>query len=195
MSINIVYSAVLTVVLSAWFGNVTTKKAAPQKKQKENCTQVQSAVPQATNSILGAAQIVTDPHTLGIKPNQWIDGGKCNIEYINGSLMSSKVHPITKDRVLKLTGWAMDIEKERLPKQVVVRFTDSAQADFYAVSQAGLVRNDVRAYFELPNRLSTSGFELVSDIHGIAAGEYALTLLIQFEDATYLCSNGRKIKV
>jgi len=182
MNTKYVYSAVLLIVLSAWLGHSTTKPPTPPKPQEKDSKQVVS-------------QIVADPAMLRIKSGAWIAGGNCNIEFANGAPMSDNVYPLAKDRILKLAGWALDAEKVLLPEQIVVRFTSVGNTEFYAASLSGLTRDDVREYFKLPDRVSNSGFELATNLRDVPAGQYSLTLVLQYDDATYVCDNGRKILV
>ena len=77
----------------------------------------------------------------------------------------------------------------------MVRFTSVGNTEFYAASLSGLTRDDVREYFKLPDRVSNSGFELATNLRDVPAGQYSLTLVLQYDDATYVCDNGRKILV
>lgn len=183
MNTKYLYAAILLIVLSAWFGHSTSKPPAAHKPQEEDSKKVVS-------------QIIKNPATLGIKPGEWTVGGKCNVEFINGKPMDVKVYPVAKDYgTLQLVGWALDAEKERLPRQVVVRFTSIGNTDYYASSQIGLLRDDVKEYFKLPDRVSFSGFELLANVRELPASEYAITLIMIYEDSTCICDNGRKIQV
>jgi hypothetical protein len=177
-----VYSAVLLIVLVAWFGHSNIKLPATPNHQGVDRKQVVS-------------KIVEDPSTFGINPGEWITGGNCNIEFINGSLMTDDVYPVVKESQLKLVGWAVDTEKKLLPKLVIVRFTSINNTNFYALSQNGLVRNDVKEHFKLTNLQSDSGFELITKLGDIPNGQYALSLILQFYDGLYVCDNGRKIRI
>ncbi len=182
MNTNYVYSVVLLIVMSAWFGHSTIKPFVSSKANENGSKQIIS-------------KIVEGFDTQGVKPGEWRTGGKCNIEYINDTPMNSDVHTVAKDKLLNLEGWALDAEKIRLPDRVIARFTDIGNTDFYADSQTGLMRDDVREYLKLPYQVTASGFELVANILDIPVGQYALTLVIQFEDVYYVCDNGRKILV
>lgn len=195
MNINYVYSVVLLVVLSAWFDPISNRPAAPTKKEEEIRNQTAQPKQPANNGKPGVSRILKDPVILGIKPGEWLPGGQCNIEFINGSLMTNKVHSIPGNNILKLAGWAMDLEKALLPEQVAVRFTNDENVEFYAAGQTGFTREDVRAYFKLPNELTASGFEMSAKTEDFPSGEYAITLIAQFNHANYICDNGRKIKV
>lgn len=176
-----VYSAVLLIVLSAWFGHSTIKPPSSPKKKEVGNKQIIS-------------KIVEDPDILGIEPGKWIPGGSCNIEFINGSLIGDSVYPVDKGSILKLSGWAMDTEKRLLPSQIVIKFKSSdGNINFYAPCEDGLVREDVKEYFKLPKHLSASGFELTTTLQDIPVGQYGLSLIIQFGDSSYICDNGRKI--
>lgn len=182
MNTKYVYSAVLLVVLIAWFGHSTTKTPL-------------SSTPQEGNSQYVVAQIVGDPATLGIKFREWSSGGQCNIESINGMPMTVQAHNLVRSTPLRLTGWAMDIDKERLPESVIIRFEGKNNNSFYAPAITGLDRADVRDYFSVVESLVASGYETNIDLGDLPDGEYALTLIMKFIDAVYVCDNGRKIIV
>ncbi len=182
MNIKYVYPVVLLIVLSAWLGHSTTKPITITKHQKDNSKKVVS-------------QIVNDPAIFGITRDKWSSGGKCNIEFINGETMGTKLHTIGKGKALKLVGWAVDIEKLRLPEKIVVRFKGDMENEFYALSDKGILREDVIEYYKLPNRLNNSGFELEINTKELIVGQYLLTLLVQFKDALYVCDNKRSIKI
>lgn len=172
---------ILIIAFSAWFGHITFKpKISVTDKAAENMQQ---------------SKILDDPDTLNFELGNCMPGGNCNIEFINGSLVDNSVYPVSKDNVLKIVGWAVDIENERLPNQVVVRFTSTDNTDFYALSQNGLERDDVRKYLNLPEQLTDSGFELVTNLLDIPSGQYAIYLIIQFQESSYICDNGRKILI
>ncbi len=195
MNINYVYSAVLLIVFSAWFNPISNRPVAPTKKEEKTRNQTARSKQQAINGKPGFSRILKDPAILGVKPGEWLPGGQCNIEFINGSMMTNKVHPIPGNNILKLAGWAMDLEKALLPDQVVVRFTDDENIELYAAGQTGFTREDVRTYFKLPTELTASGFEMSAKMEDIPSGEYAITLIAQFNHVNYICDNGRKIKV
>lgn len=183
MDIKHVYWAVMLAVMGAWFSQGTSKPSpAPQAHASDGRQEVM-------------ARMVTDPASVGLKPGKWRAAGKCNIEFINGSLMGGRPYAIGRDKPLKLIGWALDDERARLPKELIVRFTSASDAKFYTLAQTGLMRSDVKDYFKLVDRLTASGFSLALKTPDIPPGEYALTLLMPFEDTTYICDNGRKILV
>lgn len=180
MHIKQVYAIVLAVVMMAWFAQGPIDQPKPAKKDA-------TKIPASVN--------IAAPDFSGISVGEMVVGGKCNIEFINDIQMSENVHELAKGISLKLKGWAMDDQKERLPAQVIVRFTDLRNKHFYAPVQIGLARDDVRFYFKLSDRVSASGFELKLETNDFPLGEYALTLLMRFDDKTYICDNGRKINV
>jgi hypothetical protein len=174
------YAAVVLVVIGAWFSN----NPAPPK-----------AKPGSADNVKSAARILTDLSSLGVDQGQWIEGGKCNIEFINGTRINSGMRPIDKNGPLKLKGWAFDDIKPRLPNIVIARFASGHDRDIFVASPASLPRADVRDYFNLPPSLETSGFELVAAARDFPPGEYAITLILPFDDVNYVCDNGRHIKI
>jgi len=170
MNTKIIYWAVLALVLSAWV-------AAPAK------------------IAFAVSNLFSDSKQIGIPQDKWIAGGKCNIEHINGKPMTTEVYRIDKNSALRLTGWAMDIEKTRLPELTVVRLERNDNAPFFATVNGGLPRNDVKDYFSVPEDLIESGYETNINIKNIPSGEYALTLIMKFSDVAYICDNGRKIQI
>lgn len=76
--------------------------------------------------------IVIEPKIFGVIQDKWTVGGKCNVEHINGEIMTADVHKLSKSTPLQLVGWAMDIEKSRLPDSVIVHFEGSENTSFFA---------------------------------------------------------------
>ncbi|MGH8560272.1 MAG: hypothetical protein ACRESZ_23035 [Methylococcales bacterium] len=181
MNTRQVYWFVLAIVLSAWF-----VKSSPVK---------QNLADSSPNDELAIAKIVNEPSSLSITKDQWVVGGKCNIEYLNDAPMSNAVHNFDRNNTLRLLGWAMDIESARLPDSLFIRFEGEHNADYFARANIGLVRADVRDYFGVGEFLIRSGFKTNIDFGDLPDGEYSLNLIMKFVDAIYLCDNGRKILV
>jgi hypothetical protein len=89
----------------------------------------------------------------------------------------------------------MDSSYIRLPRRLTVRFTNAEGTDFFAATQLGLPRADVQMHFKVPDALLMSGFQAVVDAPGLPVGQYRLTLVMLFDDATYICDNGRQISI
>ena len=182
VNINYVYLIVLLLVLSAWFGHSTTKETTINKKNVQKNAQVVS-------------KSVNNKLAVGLDSNNLSHGTKCNIELINGLHIANKIYSINKSDVLNLVGWAIDVERERIPEQVIVRFSNEKNSYYYTASQTGLIRNDVRESFNLPYNVRGSGFKLTTNIHDIAVGQYFMSLLLNIDDITYVCDNGRKLRI
>jgi len=183
MNTKYVYWVMLFIVIIAWFSPVSVPSWIHAEKNK---SAVSSTKP---------VHIVANPLPLGVLPNKGVAGGNCNIETINGKVMGNVVYAISKNSQLKLAGWAMDGAKTRLPESTVIRFTSSQNTNYYALARSGLVRDDVRRYFDLTDRVKRSGFELIADISELPVGKYGLTAVLSFTDTVLVCGNGRKIDV
>jgi hypothetical protein len=180
MNTKKIYWVTLALVFSAWFASNPIKPVVPSSPAK------------AATEITA---LFSDSNQIGIPQDKWIVGGKCNIEYINDQRMTAEVHRIDKNSELRLTGWAMDIEKTRLPELTVVRLDRKDNPPFFATTNGGLPRDDVKDYFSVPEKLIASGYETNVNIKNIPSGEYALTLIMKFSDVAYICDNGRKIQI
>ncbi len=176
-----IYVAVLLMIMAAWFAQGPTNQAKQIRKDAG------TPPPQG--------QITTSPAIFGFNPGEISVGGKCNIEFINDAPMSADTYDIARNHPLKLVGWAMDDQKERLPQRVIVRFSNSADKHFYVAARTGLIRDDVRAYFKLSDRIMGAGFDMNLDMHDLPPGVYSLDLLMQFDDKIDVCDNGRKVNV
>jgi hypothetical protein len=53
----------------------------------------------------------------------------------------------------------------------------------------------VKEHFKVSDALLMSGFQLLITSLDLPAGEYRLALIMRFDDADYLCSNGRRILI
>lgn len=179
MNTKYVYPAVLLIVLSAWFGHSTVKPSTSASAQDKKSVSL----------------LDEDAASLGIESGELVIGGKCNLEYINETMMNASVNSVSKDGDIKFTGWAMDVEKLRLPMKIIVRFTDELNKDFYEVARTGFARPDVKDYFDLPEVIIESGFELVTNFRDYPLGQYSLTLIVFYDDVAYLCDSGRKINI
>ena len=119
----------------------------------------------------------------------------CNIEFANDATMTTKVHTVNAGGLLKLSGWAMDTKNERLPEQVLVRFTSNEGKRYLAHARSGLMRPDVRDYFHLSDKALPVGFDIYLDTPNLPAEHLTVVLLLQYGDQTYVCDNIRSIKV
>ncbi len=181
MNTKQVYWLVLVSVLGAWFTHSPVDKVFS--------TRVQPKVH------IDVTPVLKKPANLGITQDQWPIGGKCNIERINGNLMTSSESNITRDTPLMLTGWAMDITKSRLPDSTVIRFAGNDGTSFFAATTSGIDRPDVTNHLNLTKNLVSSGYKANINLKNIPNGEYKLTVLMKFNDVVYICDNGRKIHV
>lgn len=176
-----IYAFVITVVFSAWFSSYRIP-SIPKTKS--------ASIDQEPS------RIVSDIAAAGVKVSDWQAGGKCNIEYINGTIWDNHPYAVGREGGLILTGWTLDESKERLPDSVIIRFTDiDSKKEFFSKAQIGIKRPDVQAHFNLSTKLVASGFRLITYVQDIALGEYDITLLTVYPDCAYICSNGRKINV
>jgi hypothetical protein len=174
-----IYTVIFILLLGAWFSDFRMPSAPKPRGVGQEPT-----------------RIVTNLEETGVKNQDLHTGGKCNIEFINGTSMDDKPYSIGREGGLILTGWALDAEKRRLPKTILIRFTDNkSNQEFFAKAQTGIKRPDVQAHFKLPTDLVASGFRLITYLKDIALGEYEITLLAIYPDDAYVCSNGRKIYV
>jgi len=99
------------------------------------------------NATAELTQIIDEPLSLGLVQNQWITGGKCNMEYVNGVPMTSEGYDLKKDSPLQISGWSMDTENSRLSESIIIRFTDRKNTNFFAVAKTAFPRPDVRDFF------------------------------------------------
>lgn len=175
MPAKYIYPIVLLVMLSTWFAKPTVPVTAP---------------PPAPPAVL-----TKDSAALGIDLPGARTEGQCNLETVNQTLLGTTAFPVQKNAQLNVSGWAMDSGNVRLPKNVIVRFTGAKETDFFAVAQIGLPRADVKEYFKVPDTLIMSGFQLLIPALDLPADSYQLTLMMRFDDATYICDNGRKLSV
>ena len=171
----------MTVILSAWFSNYRIPSI--HKTKSANVEQ-------------GPSPIVSEIVSAGVKLGNLRAGGKCNIEYINGTPMDGNLYSLTREGSLILTGWALDEANLRLPDSVIIRFKNIySNKELFAKAQIGLQRSDVQEHFKLSTNLLASGFRLIAYLHDFASGEYDVMTLAVFHDFTYVCDNGRKIKI
>lgn len=174
-----IYAVVLLVILGAWFSDFRIPTP-----------------PKSIGAFQEPTRIVTNIGDSGVNRYDWQVGGKCNIEYINGTLFDSNFYAVEREGALILTGWTLDEKKERIPDSVIIRFKNiESEKEFFANARVGIKRPDVQAYFKLPAHLVTSGFRLITYLQDIALGEYDLSLLTIYPDGAYICNNGRKIYV
>lgn len=181
MNTRSVYVLSLVLIMSAWFSKGLISQ--PKNIEKEG------GAPAAI------VKVTEDPGALGVVTGEMATGGICNIEFINDVPLNNNIYDLFKDRTFRLVGWAMDEQKERLPEKVTVRLTGSENKHYYVSARMGLARVDVKEYFKLSDRVLEAGFDLNVDTQDLPADVYSLMLLLQFEDQTYLCDNGRKISL
>jgi len=142
-----------------------------------------------------AKPAVTKTVPSGVVVDGWIAGGKCNLEYINGTLAQAAPVPVRVGTPLKIVGWGYDAVGKKLADAVHVRFASTGGGSYYGTAGTGIARDDVKKTQNLDAKSVASGFELNADLGDLAPGEYALTLLIRSGEKTYICDNGRKLQV
>ncbi|HMS83263.1 MAG TPA: hypothetical protein PKD12_06405 [Nitrospira sp.] len=174
------YWVALALVLAAWFAD-SPVKVTPSDSQSKPKLEVTKAV--------------EDPTPFGVSGDQWSPGGKCNIEYINGTPLTAAAYSLSKKSTVLLVGWALDLEQRRLPDSVIMRFAGKDDTNYFALSRTGLARSDVRDYFGAPEALVASGFEANVNLNDLPAGDYVLSLIMKFVDAAFVCDNDRRILV
>jgi hypothetical protein len=170
---------VLAVVMAAWF--LKGPSGAPAKVKK-----VADASPTLS-------EVKVDAKFAGVNTAASEGVSGCNIEFANDATMTTQAHSIFAGNLLKLSGWAMDTKNERLPEQVLVRFTSQDGKHFFAPARAGLPRPDVRDYFHLSDKALAAGFDIHLDTRNLPADRLAIALLLQYGDQTYVCDNSRSI--
>ena len=151
-----IYALVMTVILATWF----SRFRLPQSPRSSVADQEPS-------------RIVSNIADAGVTVSVYRPGGKCNIEFINGTLLDNNPYSVSRKGGLILTGWALDEAKETLPNSVLIRFSDiDSDKEFFAKAQIGIKRPDVQTHFKLSTSLLASGFRLITYLQDIAPGEY-----------------------
>lgn len=178
MKLKILYALVLGLILVAWF-----LPFAPAPK------------PVAKEKIPGKSKVIIEPIFSGKPYGNIVVGGDCNIETINGILLGANAYVINLGTPLLLKGWGMDKDLSRLPNSVLLRLTSDGGSEAFINAKSGLPRNDVKGHFSLPNNLLASGFELNTKFQSVPTGEYAMTLIMVFDDIALACDNGRKVRI
>jgi hypothetical protein len=173
------------------------RKEAPPEAVTPQLPIPQSAGPVATPAPTPAPPprpAVSRVVPTGIVLNNYIAGGHCNLEYINGHPVNQTV-PVKIGTNVRVAGWAFDKAGKKLPEAVHLRFDSKKEGVFYVTAATGIVREDVSKDLNLGASLGSTGFEASFDSGPLPAGDFALTLLIKSGDKTYICDNGRKIHV
>jgi hypothetical protein len=178
---RIIQAFLLAIVMAAWF--VKGPSGAPANDKK-----VVDASPTLS-------EVKVDAKFSGINTtsNEVLSG--CNLEYANDATMTVEPYSIAAGSLLKLSGWAMDTKNERLPEQVLVRFTSNEGKHYFALARAGLPRPDVREYFHLTDKVLQAGFDIHLDTRNLPPERLAIALMLQYGNQTYLCENSRSIVV
>jgi hypothetical protein len=149
----------------------------------------------ASTATAPAKPAITKTVPSGVVVDGWIAGGKCNLEYINGTIAQAAPIPVKVGTPLKIVGWGYDGAGKKLADAVHVRFASTAGGSYYGTAGTGIPRDDVKKTQNLDAKSVASGFELNADLGELAPGEYSLTLLLRSGEKTYICDNGRKLQV
>jgi len=173
-----IFTAVFLIVIGAWFSNFNVpRKSAPAVVNKP----IEKSV---TSALLPAS----------INKSNMVAGGKCNVERVNGIEMSLEPHILIRGEKLILSGWAFDDVNMRIPPSVILNL-DNNDEHYYYATQVSTSRPDVAEYFKLPGSLANAGFEFAIESSNMKQGEYSIALILSFQDAEYVCENGRKIVI
>jgi len=120
-----------------------------------------------------------------------IDGpGYCSVDTLNDQPYSGNPVVSSTDP-LKLTGWALDRQRVKLPDSVYIRFESADGKSYFAPAKLGLHRPDVPIGLKLPSTLEDSGFVANMTLQPLAAGEYKVSVLIQSGSGGFACQAGR----
>ncbi len=114
----------------------------------------------------------------------------CSLDTVDGNYSKQ---PIELRRGSKhvFQGWLLDEQGMPATTFDVLLTGDES---FVIQARAGSTRNDVAEYFR-NQMLAKSGFNLSTNVTGIADGEYAISLLIVKGNHVYRCRTGRSVTV
>lgn len=131
----------------------------------------------------------------GVVPGQWVTSRQCNIEAIDDAHDVSKLVPVKAGAPLTVHGWAYVDESKKPAESIAVRFANTSGSEYYALTKSGIARDDVQKANKLGPTAVATGFELSAPASGLTPGEYSMQVILRATDRTYICDNGRRIRV
>jgi hypothetical protein len=131
----------------------------------------------------------------GVVPGQWVTSRQCNIEAIDDAHELTQLVPVKAAAPLTLRGWAYVDASKKPPDSIAVRFAAASGSEYYAVTKSGIARDDVQKAKKLDPAAVGTGFEMSAPASQLSPGEYSMQLILRATDKTYICDNGRRIRV
>jgi hypothetical protein len=130
----------------------------------------------------------------GVTEGAWEPGGKCNLEVLDGVVLSGQPATLKGGAHALLAGWALDAAGTVAPDAVSLRFSSPKAGPFYGVASRRLVRDDVNQTNPVIARATAeSGFEFAFDADQLPEGTYSVTIVMKVADKFFTCDNGRKL--
>ncbi|OGW46078.1 MAG: hypothetical protein A2Y66_00500 [Nitrospirae bacterium RBG_13_41_22] len=132
--------------------------------------------------------------TQFLAPNQQLsfEGGKCNMETINGINWDINKVIFHQSDAVSIVGWGVDAQTKRAPSSIFIRVQSGGRA-FYAKA-ASTERADVAQYFK-EDYYKNSGYKADVSLKGLPQGEYHAMIVMTFPDKAILCASGRTLIV
>lgn len=156
--------------------------------------QVAKAPPSAPAPVADPPAISTKAPS-GVVPGQWVASRQCNIEAIGDAHELNKPVLVKANGPLTLRGWAYVDDSKKPADSVAVRFVAASGSEYYGVAKSGIPRDDVQKARKLDPAAVNTGFELSAPASELTPGEYSMQLILRATDKTYICDNGRRIRV
>lgn len=123
-------------------------------------------------------------------------GGRCNLEYVNGTKFVGQPVNVSKGAPMQLAGWIADVDAKSVPASFDLRLVNTGdQRTWRIAATAGETRADVQAMLGGDAALSATGFMLESDLAALPDGAYRAYLVFAKNGALVACDNGRALVV
>ena len=122
-------------------------------------------------------------------------GGPCNIERMDGVVLDSSAHSVSRTDV-EISGWLTDQATKSVPQDAGLRIEDKEHSLVWLVPIALAVdRPDVQASQGGEPAYRRSGFLEKIDLSKFSIGKYKILLQYQLAGHGYICDNDRSMKI
>lgn len=120
-------------------------------------------------------------------------GSGCYMDTLDGQLWEGQVLAVKDRKAIRIHGWGIDADENRLPEATYLRLEGSDGRRFYAATIPE-DRPDVARYLGSA-KLVKSGYRALVSAENLPAGEYEVMILMNAGGRNVLCGNGRTLRL
>lgn len=115
------------------------------------------------------------------------------MDTLDGQVWEGQVLAVRDRKAIRIHGWGIDADENRLSEATYLRLESSDGRRFYAATIPE-DRPDVARYLG-STKLVKSGYRALVSAESLPAGEYDVMILMNAGGRNILCGNGRTLKL